>query len=93
MARSNTKMFEYASMKKPMVLTDIGECRNCFEGAAMLVNGDDPKDYAEAILKLFQDRDLAQSLAERARTITIEHHDWNVIAKDVDKAYRSVKGE
>jgi glycosyltransferase involved in cell wall biosynthesis len=93
MARSNTKMFEYASMKKPMVLTDIGECRNCFEGAAMLVKSDDPRDYAEAIMKLIEDKNLARSLAEEARARMIERYDWNVIAKKVDKAYQYLKAK
>ena len=60
-----TKIFEYQSCGKPIICCSKGESAKYIEStrSGLVVRPKDPKALAEAILTLYQNRDLAQELA------------------------------
>jgi len=87
-ARFNTKIVEYMAMSKPIVATDIGEISEALEdGAGLLVKGQSPSDYAEAVKKIFQDSNLKKKLGETARRRAEERYNSKLLSQRLRETY------
>lgn len=59
----------------------------------ILVNSNDPKDFAKAVLRLISDPRLREKLSENSRKKAIENYDWNIITDRYNKVFKKVLGE
>jgi sugar transferase (PEP-CTERM/EpsH1 system associated) len=75
------KIFEAMAMEKPIVSTTIGaEGLPVSDGAELLL-ADTPESFAAAVVKVLQDNDLANELAQRAANLVREEFGWQKVAE------------
>jgi len=49
---------------------------------------DRPADFADAVVRLLNDKALQARLSTRGRRLVENQHDWQVILKDLDNVYQ-----
>ena len=65
---------EAASYSLPLILSDTGVARDIFkEESAFICNAKDDKCFAQSILKIYQDKSLAQKMGEVAKEVAQKH--------------------
>lgn len=76
---SPTKLFEYMSMGKAIVASDLDQIGKLLthEEDAILVPPGDAKKLAEAILSLAEDSGLRKRLGNQARTVAMNKYSWD----------------
>lgn len=85
------KILEAMAMGVPVVTTSLGfEALDAVAGRDILV-ADDPKRFAEEVIRLVKDRDLRQYIAQNARKLVEEKYDWSSIVERLDAVYESIK--
>jgi glycosyltransferase involved in cell wall biosynthesis len=84
-AASPTKLVEYMAMGKAVVANDHPEQKRVIEesGAGYCVPYEE-QPFADAIVKLLQDPQAAQSMGRRGRSYVLEHRNYGVIAAAVE---------
>lgn len=81
------KVVEALSMQKPVVSTSIGcEGIDATDGEDIIIR-DDPTAFAEAVIRLFNDRNLRQQLVANGFELVKKKYDWTVIGELMEKAY------
>lgn len=75
------KIFEAMASGIPVVSTHVGA-----EGLAVvhqqhLLLADTPDDFAQAVITLLQNPEIAQHIATTARVLVAEHHDWKIVTQ------------
>jgi len=84
------KILEAMAAGMPVISTSIGaEGLNVTNGDNILL-ADEPSDFADAVLRVFLDKDLARSLSENGRRLVESQYDWRIIARKLDDAYQSL---
>ena len=79
------------AMKKPIVSTTLGcEGIHISHGESALF-ADSPAEFADAVVRLFNDRDLAERLANRALSIVHAEYRWESIGEKMNSVYESLK--
>ncbi|MGC8488016.1 MAG: glycosyltransferase family 4 protein [Clostridia bacterium] len=73
----------------PVVTSDRGAVREVAEGAALLVDPDEPEAIAEALLRLFHDGGLSGDLVQRGRECA-RQYSWDRTARETRAAYEQV---
>jgi glycosyltransferase involved in cell wall biosynthesis len=88
---SPLKLFEYMSMGKPIVAGDYPAMREvlCDGETALLVSGSAPEKFAQAIVRLLEDRTLRQHLGENARRLALRYS-WQERAATITAFIREV---
>jgi glycosyltransferase involved in cell wall biosynthesis len=82
-------LLEAAASALPMVVTDVGSCREVAErGAGIVVQASDPDALASALETLATDEKLWRRCAERGPEIAKEYS-WESTAEIVYRAYQS----
>lgn len=84
------KILEAMAAGIPVVSTSIGA-----EGLAVthgedILLADTPDQFADALIRLLQDPDLATELARRARQLVEKQYNWSVITDRLDQGYRGL---
>jgi sugar transferase (PEP-CTERM/EpsH1 system associated) len=75
------KIFEAMAMEKPVVSTTIGaEGLGLTDGVELLL-ADAPETFADAVIKLFGDRQYATELGQRAASVVRENHGWRQVTE------------
>jgi sugar transferase (PEP-CTERM/EpsH1 system associated) len=75
------KIFEAMAMEKPIVSTTIGaEGLPVSDGAELLL-ADSPEAFAAAVVRVLQDRDVANELAQRAAHLVRAEFGWQKVAE------------
>jgi sugar transferase (PEP-CTERM/EpsH1 system associated) len=75
------KIFEAMAMEKPIVSTTIGaEGLPVSDGAELLL-ADTPDSFAAAVVRVLQDSDLANELAQRAANLVRAEFGWQKVAE------------
>ena len=74
---SPMKMFEYMASNRPIVASSIESVREVLADGcnALLPPPGDPAELARAMLRLLEDKALAEALARRARS-HVQHYTW-----------------
>lgn len=89
---SPVKMFEYISMGKPVVATNLGQqgevIRDNYNGLHCEENS--PEDLAEKIIQLYQDKELAGKLGKNGRLDALNYHDWLYDAVRIIRGYENI---
>jgi sugar transferase (PEP-CTERM/EpsH1 system associated) len=89
------KIYEAMAMELPMVSTTIGaEGLPILDGEEILLR-DTPQEFAEAVVKLMQDKNLAKKIGERAAQTVRQKFGWRKVTDDFaelcEKAVKSNK--
>lgn len=87
------KVLEGLAMGKPMVSTRLGcEGIEVRDGEHLLM-ADDPQAFAQAVLRLMDDRALAQNLAAAGRALVEGHYSWASIVQTMEQFHLRVVQE
>jgi glycosyltransferase involved in cell wall biosynthesis len=74
----------------PIVSTSIGcEGIEVQHGENILI-ADTPQTFAQAVVAVIRDRELAQRLAENGRRLVEERYDWRVVYRNLDEVYEEI---
>ncbi len=78
------KVMEALAMKKPVVSTSIGcEGIDVTREKNILIE-DDPKAFADAVMRLFENHELRSKLSENGHKLVHEKYDWQSVCKEID---------
>ena len=89
-AGMQNKVLEALAMGTPMVATP-GSCRSLqVEHRVHLLMAEEARDYADAVLELLEDSQLARSLGSMGRAYVEQYHSWQVAAKTLGELYQSI---
>lgn len=82
---SPLKVYEYMAAGRPVVASAIGQITRVIthDRNGLLCPPGEPKALASALLRLHNDRDLAQRLGQAARQTIRQQHTWDVVAKRI----------
>ena len=89
---SPTKLFEYMAMGKAIVASRLGQIAEVLddEETALLVEPENARQLADAILRLTDSRELRERLGAAARRLAVERHTWRQNAQRVIDEYFSI---
>ncbi|MBM2814725.1 MAG: hypothetical protein HW421_1487 [Ignavibacteria bacterium] len=89
---SPIKLYEYLSMGKPVVATDIGEQGEVIQHLTngMLCSEQSPEDLAESINYIYKNPDFAETIAANARKTVLDKYDWKLNAQKVIEIYHQI---
>ena len=89
---SPTKLFEYMAMGKGIVASRLGQIGEVLvdEETALLVEPGDPRQLADAIVRLAGSSEMRKRLGENARRVAIEKYTWKHNARRVLQAYANL---
>jgi glycosyltransferase involved in cell wall biosynthesis len=92
---SPIKLFEYLSMGKPVIVTEIEAHKVVLENkkCAIFVKNNLPENLAEGILQLVNKRSELEQLGVIARTIILEKHTWQKQALKIKRYFKSILTE
>ena len=88
------KLLEALALEAPVVSTSMGG-----EGVAGLCGGehcllgDDPAEFAGAVLRLLGDRALGQRLGAAGRALVRGHYDWSAIVPQLEALHAQLCGD
>jgi len=82
---SPLKMFEYMSLQKPIIGTDLLSTKEVLKNGetAILVKPNDPKALASGIKRLLEDEELANRIADNAYKEVCEKYTWEKRAEKI----------
>jgi len=90
-AASPLRLFEAAAMGKCIVSTRLQGIEEVFrDGEAILVDSDDPLDWAEHLRTLRKDRAMVARLGERARERVLKEYTWDSLSKKFEEFLVSI---
>lgn len=83
----SNKLFEYASAGIPVIMSDIPEHRYLNEkyNFGVVLEENSPRALADAAIRLYEDKQLYETLAENARRMSAEVNWENEFGKLIDK--------
>jgi spore coat protein SA len=86
------KLVNYLAAGKPVVVS-----RACADGiehgkTGLVVDTNDPTAYAEAIVSLLRNRQLASTIGAQGRRMALEKHSWEGSLAAVEHAYQLALG-
>ena len=89
-----SKMYEYMAASRPIILSLEGEARSLVgkAGAGIAVEPENPREMAEAILKLYHDKELRQRLGRSGQDYVSRYHSRRRIAKKLEELLRNMCG-
>jgi sugar transferase (PEP-CTERM/EpsH1 system associated) len=80
------KIFEAMAMGKAVVSTRVGAEGLPVAHGEHAMLADDPRDFADAVVRLLRDVDRRRQLESAARALVVEKYDWSVVARDLEAA-------
>jgi len=84
------KILDAWAMGKAVVSTSIGcEGLEAVDGTNILIR-DEPKAFADAVVRVLQDSELRSRLEMNARGTAQEFYDWTVVGQSMRSDYWSV---
>jgi glycosyltransferase involved in cell wall biosynthesis len=89
-AGSQFKVMEAMACATPVVATPQAVSALDVEPDEQVLVADGAAAFANAILRLLHDRALAERLGKAGRRYVEAHHDWNVIAAQLELIYEEV---
>ncbi|MFC1736433.1 glycosyltransferase family 4 protein [Candidatus Hydrogenedentota bacterium] len=89
--RQPIKTGDYMAAGRAIVANHVGEVGIALEESGFgLAAGETPQEFADAILSLFRDRDMAEALGRRAREMAETRYSWHTMTDKLESFYRQV---
>lgn len=90
---SPIKTYEYLSMGKPIVATNIGILSKVYTDHvnALVMNENDPFSLTQKVIELFSNRQLADNLQKNARNFALNNCSWSKKYNLILEIYKSIK--
>jgi len=82
-----SKLLECLASGKPIVASNLKAIANVVGDSAVLVEPEKPEAFADGILRLLNDRDLAEKIGENGKKI-IYNYSWEESAQKLYEAYK-----
>jgi glycosyltransferase involved in cell wall biosynthesis len=89
-ATSSMSLIESMACGKPIIATDSGEVSNILGNAGIIVEPNNPKKFAEAIIKLIENPNLRKKLGIKARQKVLQNHSIKKIANEFILIYKKL---
>lgn len=84
------KILEAMAMGVPVVSTPTGcEGLNVAHQKNILI-ADKPKDFAQAVIRVMDDKELCNKITTNSRLLVEQEYDWREISKKLEKVYKKV---
>lgn len=78
------KLFEYISNGLPVVANDIGSwCSIIKENKIGILTDDNPKDFADGICTLLEDKELYQEIQQNILKLLNEKYNWEIYIQNI----------
>lgn len=74
-------------MRVPVVTTSVGAMGLEADTGTELIVADTPADFAEQVIRLLDNEDLRQTLAQTARTRVETNYSWEAIGDRLEHVY------
>ena len=84
-----SKLLGYLASGKPIVASNLKAIADVVGGNAILVEPENPQSFAEGILKLLNNEELAKKMGENGKKI-IYKYSWEETAKKTYEAYKDL---
>jgi len=84
-----TKLFEYLAAGKPIVSSNLKPIADVVGDNAILVEPENPQAFAEGILTLLNNEELAKRMGENGKKL-IYNYSWEESAKKIYEAYKYI---
>jgi glycosyltransferase involved in cell wall biosynthesis len=85
------KVLNAMAQAKPVVATTIAaEGIDVTRGENILI-ADDPEEFAEKVLYLLRNEEIARKMGKRARELVEEKYNWDLIAENIHRIYEHCK--
>jgi len=87
------KLFQYMAMRKPVIVTDCKPLKRIVEecDCGIVVPSGDYNEMAEAVIRLYRDREYARKLGENGRRAVEEKYNWENEAKKLCGLYKRLE--
>jgi len=82
------KLFEYMACEKPVICSNVRAVRDIFDTKLLFVSGAD--DYKQAIVKLYNDKELREMLGTQGRRVIEENYQWDSLSKRLEQLMTGV---
>jgi glycosyltransferase involved in cell wall biosynthesis len=87
---SPTKLFEYMSMGKGIVASDLDQIGEILDKTALLVTPGNIDELIGALLILIKDKSLRNELGENARIEVVNSYSWEIHTEKIIKALKLI---
>jgi glycosyltransferase involved in cell wall biosynthesis len=84
------KILEYFSCGLPVISTKIGAEGLDVENGVHIIIEDDIENFADKIMLLLNNKNLARKIGKAARKLVVTKYDWQSIVKKLNKIYLSI---
>jgi glycosyltransferase involved in cell wall biosynthesis len=85
------KVCDYMSLGRPTVSNPVGDIKTLFEDHQVgLLAAWDPADFAQKIIDLIENPDLADQLGDNARKVATTIYDWTILTERLEDFYYSI---
>lgn len=86
------KTLEYLAMGKPIIATSIPFHQKIFEKVTcgILLNSNRPKEIADAIISLYQNREKLHDMGDKGREIVEKYYSWESKAADLNEFLKTI---
>ena len=86
------RILEAFARAVPVVTTTVGaEGIDARPGVEVSI-ADSPSEFASAVIRILQDKELRERLAVNGRRLAEEKYDWHVVLKELDNVYHELAG-
>lgn len=86
------RILEAFARAAPVVTTTVGaEGIDARPGVDLSI-ADSPGEFASAVIRILQDKELRERLAVHGRRLAEEKYDWHVVLKELDNVYHELAG-
>jgi glycosyltransferase involved in cell wall biosynthesis len=87
---NNNALMEAAAMQRAIITTDNGTVPEYLRaGESALIVGREPRQFAEAVIRLRDDPGLRVALGQKARAAVVAAFDWKAMAMEYRNLFRS----
>ena len=84
------KPFDYMASSIPFIFSNFNYWEGIFSECGLSVNPEDPKDIAEKIQTLLENKELRIRLGKRGRELVETQYNWETESKKLIKLYREL---
>ncbi|MCG2766800.1 MAG: glycosyltransferase family 4 protein [Anaerolineae bacterium] len=84
------KIGDYLSIGRPTVSNPVGDVKVLFESQEVGLLAGDAADFAQKIVFLIENPDVANRLGENARQVAVTTYDWRILIRRLEEFYYGV---